>query len=158
MSQTSSGQQQSSRRDRKAANNPIANHYECKDGKWILLMVLASNEVWPDVCQALGIQNLEKDQRFATSKKRTENNRELIEILEKVFITKTRYEWDEILSKYHRIMYSRINERAELTDDPQITENKYLVEYEQPPFGKIKVAGCPIKFYKTPAGIQKSRS
>jgi crotonobetainyl-CoA:carnitine CoA-transferase CaiB-like acyl-CoA transferase len=143
------------RRDRRTVSNPIANYYECKDGKWILLMVLASDVVWPDVCKALGIQDIEKDPRFATSKKRAEHNQELIEILDSVFATKMRDEWDEIIGKYHRIMFSRINELAELADDPQITENKYMVEYEQPPFGKIKVAGYPIKFYETPAGIQK---
>jgi len=142
------------RRDRKSAVNPIANYYECKDGKWILLMVLAADIVWPDVCKALGIQDMEKDPRFENSKKRAENNRELIGILERVFATKTRGEWEEILGKYHRIMYSRINELSELPDDPQITENNYVVEYNQPPFGDVKVAGCPIKFYDTPAGIQ----
>ena len=142
------------RRDRKSAVNPIANYYECKDGKWILLMVLAADIVWPDVCKALGIQAMEKDPRFENSKKRAENNRELIGILERVFATKTRGEWEEILGKYHRIMYSRINELSELPDDPQITENNYVVEYNQPPFGDVKVAGCPIKFYETPAGIQ----
>jgi crotonobetainyl-CoA:carnitine CoA-transferase CaiB-like acyl-CoA transferase len=143
------------RRDRKSVTNPIANYYECKDGKWILLMGLAADIVWPDVCKALNIQDLEKDPRFATSKKRAENNRELIEILDRVFATKTRDEWNEIIGKYHRIMFSRINELTELADDPQIIDNKYIVEYEQPPFGKIKVAGYPVKFYETPAGIQK---
>ena len=141
--------------DRKANPNPLAIPYECQDGKWFLLMVLASDIVWPDVCQALGIQELEKDPRFENARKRAQNNRELVEILDKIFATKARDEWVEIIGKYHRIMFSPVNEALEVAEDPQIVDNKYVVEYEQQPFGKIKTTGCPVIFRETPAGIQR---
>jgi crotonobetainyl-CoA:carnitine CoA-transferase CaiB-like acyl-CoA transferase len=142
------------REDRKTIGNPLANYYECKDGKWICFCILAADIVWPDFCKALDIQHLEKDPRFETTRLRAKNNRELIDILDKTIATKNRDEWVEIVGKYHRIMFSAINEGLDVANDPQILDNKYVVEYEQPSLGKIKSAGCPIKFHKTPAGVQ----
>jgi crotonobetainyl-CoA:carnitine CoA-transferase CaiB-like acyl-CoA transferase len=42
----------------------------------------------------------------------------------------------------------------EVSTDPQIVDNNYVVEYEQPSLGKIKSVGCPINFHATPAGVQ----
>jgi crotonobetainyl-CoA:carnitine CoA-transferase CaiB-like acyl-CoA transferase len=142
------------RADRGQVQNPLTNHYQCKDGKWIGFCILAAEVVWPDFCKAVGIQDLEKDPRFASSRKRAENSRELIGILDKVFVAKTRDEWVAIVGEYHRIMFSRVNEGMEVGDDPQIVQNNYLVEYEQPPFGKIKSTAFPVKFHKTPLGVQ----
>jgi crotonobetainyl-CoA:carnitine CoA-transferase CaiB-like acyl-CoA transferase len=142
------------RGNRKRVTNPLANHYKCKDGKWIVLCILASDVVWPDFCQAVGIQELEDDPRFAATEKRAENNRELIGILDKVFATKPRDEWVEIIGKYKRIMFSPVNEGMDVSDDPEAVYNKYVVDYEQPNLGKLRTVGCPVKFYETPAGIQ----
>ncbi|MFC1533964.1 CoA transferase [Thermodesulfobacteriota bacterium] len=78
-----------------------------------------------------------------------------MEILDGIFATKTRDEWVEIISKYRRIMFSPVNEGMEIADDPQMIENRYVIEYEQPPFGKIKSVGCPVKFHENPAGVQR---
>jgi len=142
------------RRSRKTVANPLANHYQCKDGKWIVLCILAPDVVWPDFCQAVGIQELENDQKFATTEKRAENNRELIGILDKVFIAKPLNEWVKIIGKYKRIMFSPVNEGMDVADDPEAVYNKYVVDYEQSTLGKIRTVGCPVKFYETPAGIQ----
>ena len=139
---------------RTTATNPLVNHYKCQDGKWIVFCALASDIVWPDFCQVIGRPELEKNPRFATTDKRAENCVELIEILDKVFATKPRDEWVELVGKYHRIMFSPVLEGLEVANDPQAVENKYVVEYEQPPIGKIKTIGHPIKFHKTPASIQ----
>ena len=142
------------REDRKSVTNPLANHYKCKDGKWISFCILATDRVWPDFCKAAGIENLEKDPRFESTPSRGKNCRELISILDNVFATRTRDEWVKIVGEYHRIMFSPVNEGLDVASDPQILANNYVVEYEQPSLGKIKSVGCPVKFHKTPAGVQ----
>ncbi len=142
------------REGRKSVSNPLANHYKCKDGKWISFCVLATDIVWPDFCKAVGIENLEKDPKFASTPARAKNCRELIDILDRVFTERPRDEWVKIVGEYHRIMFSPINEGLDVADDPQILDNNYVVEYEQPSLGKIKSVGCPIKFHETPAGVQ----
>jgi crotonobetainyl-CoA:carnitine CoA-transferase CaiB-like acyl-CoA transferase len=59
-----------------------------------------------------------------------------------------------IVGKYHRIMFSAVNEGLDVATDSQILDNGYVVEYEQPGLGKIKSVGCSIKFQKTPDGVQ----
>jgi len=142
------------RADRGMVVNPLTSHYKCKDGKWIGFCILAAGVVWPDFCKAVGIEHLEKDPKFANSKARAENSRELIEILDKIFLTKDRDEWVKIVGEYHRIMFSPVNEGQDVGKDPQIVENNYVTEYEQPGFGSVKTTLYPIKFHETPVGIQ----
>jgi crotonobetainyl-CoA:carnitine CoA-transferase CaiB-like acyl-CoA transferase len=145
------------RGSRKNAANPLANHYKCEDGKWIGFCILASDRVWPDFCKAIGIQELEKDSRFENTEKRTEHCEELIAILDRVFLTKPRDEWVAIVGKYHRIMFSPVNEGIDVGNDTQVTENKYVVDYDIPVLGgKTKVVGYPVKFHETPAGIKSA--
>lgn len=143
------------RGSRKKAANPLANHYKCKDDKWIGLCILASDVVWPDFCKAVGIEGLEKDPKFENTEKRAKHCEELIEILDRVFATKPRDEWVAIIGKFHRIMFSPILEGVEVATDPQATENQYVVEYDFPALGgNTKTVGCAVNFRKTPAGIQ----
>lgn len=145
------------RGDRKTAANPLANQYKCKDGKWIGLCMLASDVVWPDFCKALEIEDMEKDPKYENVDKRAANADELIRILDRIFMKKTRDEWVEIIGKYPRIMFSPILDGLEVANETQALANNYVVEYDFPSLGGItKTVGYPVNFHKTPAGIQKS--
>ncbi len=141
-------------RRRREMLNPIYNHYRCADDKWIALAVLATDRVWPDVCKALAMEELEKDPRFDSTEKRAENCRELIEILDRTFATKPRDEWLVLLRQYRRIICSPILDPLDLVDDPQTMENDYIVELEDHELGRIKQVGCPVTFSETPAQVQ----
>jgi len=130
------------------------NHYKCQDGKWLALSNTAADVVWPDNCKALGIEHLQDDPRFENRIKRQENNKELIRILDEVVATKARAEWLEILKPYRRIMHAPLNDIEDLYIDPQVIENKYIVEQDHPILGKIKVPGFPVNYRITPAAIQ----
>jgi crotonobetainyl-CoA:carnitine CoA-transferase CaiB-like acyl-CoA transferase len=141
-------------RRRREMLNPIYNHYRCADGKWIALAVLASDRVWPDVCKALGMEEMEKDPRFDSTEKRAENCRELIETLDRTFATKPRDEWLQLLRQYRRIICSPVLDPLDLVEDPQTLENDYIVELDDYELGRIKQVGCPVTFTETPAQVQ----
>jgi crotonobetainyl-CoA:carnitine CoA-transferase CaiB-like acyl-CoA transferase len=88
-----------SRTSRKTLKNPLAVHYQCADGKWLLLCEAQSDRFWHPFCSALGIEHLENDPKFATSRDRRHNAPELIGLLDNVFKTRTRAEWINILEK-----------------------------------------------------------
>lgn len=137
--------------------NALANHYKCADGKWILFAEAQSDRFWPDFCCAMGIEELEKDERFATAALRNDNRFELIKMLDKVFKTKNRDDWINALEEKGKgIAFSPVNEPNDLESDPQILSNEYIKEIEHPVLGKTKVIGCPIRFGKTPADINSS--
>ncbi len=134
--------------------NALANHYECADGKWILFAEAQSDRFWHNFCYALGIEELEKDERFATAALRNDNRFELIPILDKVFKTKNRDVWVRALEeKGGGLAYSPILEPEELQFDRQIRDNDYITEINHPVLGKTNVIGCPIRFSRTPADV-----
>ncbi|KPK21237.1 MAG: hypothetical protein AMK69_22220, partial [Nitrospira bacterium SG8_3] len=109
--------------------NALANHYECADGKWILFAEAQSDRFWQGFCSAMGIEELEKDERFATAALRNDNRVELIEILDKVFKRKTRDEWIRALEEKGKgLAFSWVNEPNDLESDQQILSNKYIEE------------------------------
>jgi crotonobetainyl-CoA:carnitine CoA-transferase CaiB-like acyl-CoA transferase len=139
---------------RSEAGNPIYNHYKCKDGKWIVIAHLQPDRYWPNVCKAMGIEELEHDPRFNTIEARHDNGKELVSILDKKFATKTRAEWMEIFKK-ENVIHTPIQSASELFEDPQALANEYIVQVEHPVWGKIKMLGFPWSFHETPASVRR---
>jgi crotonobetainyl-CoA:carnitine CoA-transferase CaiB-like acyl-CoA transferase len=107
---------------RTEAVNPLWNHYKCQDDKWICFAMPQADRYWSDFCKALGIQELEKDSRFANQRVRGKNAGALIAILDKIFAAK-----------------------------PREDANDYVVDYDHPSWGQTKVVGHPVIYSKTPA-------
>ncbi len=66
-------------------------------------------------------------------------------IFDGLFATRPRDEWLKIFAEYD-LFCCGINSVTELANDPQITENDYLVDFEHPTLGKIKIPGYPAHF------------
>lgn len=141
-------------RPKRTDTDPLRNYYQCKGGKWICftLPTLRSG-LWEEFCQAIQRPDLESDARFISFEQRLENCVELISILDGIFATKAREEWDDILEQ-HGFFCAPVNELSELKDDPQITENKYIVDFDHPVFGKVQFPGYPVHFSEASAGPQ----
>lgn len=140
---------------RKRCRNPLTNYYKCADDKWIMLSEPRGGKYWQEFCAAIGIEGLEHDERFNSFKARRDNYAEFIELLDRTFATRTRDEWTSIFSKY-TFGYSPIYDRTDLANEPQLLANDYVVEMEHPAWGKIKTAGFPAQFSKTPASIRSA--
>jgi crotonobetainyl-CoA:carnitine CoA-transferase CaiB-like acyl-CoA transferase len=138
------------RSHRHKAPNPLWNHYKCSDDKWICLAMIQADRYWPDFCKALGIQHLEKDPKFATMASRGKNSEELIAVLDKAFASKPRDEWMSILKNGGDFIYTIVNSINDLPDDPQMLANDYVVPYDHPVWGPVKIVGVPVRFSKTP--------
>lgn len=134
--------------------NALANHYECADGKWILFAEPQSDRFWHDFCAVIGMEELEKDEKFVNAKARNDNRVELTKILDNVFKTKKRDTWLSLLEeKGGGIACTAVREPNELKFDAQITSNDYITDVDHPVLRQIKTIGCPIKFGKTPADV-----
>jgi CoA:oxalate CoA-transferase len=139
------------------SNNPLTNHYKCKDGKWIELSEVQSDRFWHEFCQIMGIEALEHDPLFADSRKRAENRVEAVRKLDEVFVTKTRQEWMRLYEERGvRFAYTPLNECNEVAADPQVIANDYIIDAEHPVLGKVKLVNFPIQFSKTPAQSKSS--
>ena len=73
------------RRPRERALNAVTNHYQCKDGRWLILSLLNEDRQWPTLARCLGREDLVTDPRFATKKDRHARSLELIKIFDEIF-------------------------------------------------------------------------
>src|SRR5258707_7430039 len=76
------------RRCRESALNAMTNHYQCKDGRWIIISLLNEEKQWPAMARCIGREDFITDPRFATKADRHARSAELIQIFDEIFATK----------------------------------------------------------------------
>lgn len=138
---------------RKRAGNPLWNFYETKDKRWLQLAMLQTDRHWHDFCEALEIQHLESDPRFSSHSQRISNNLALIQILDKVFATRTYADWEQRFTGKN-IIRGVVTTFLEQTRDPQLWENEYIVKFNHPVQGEIEVVGMPVQLSESPGQIR----
>lgn len=143
------------RPSRQSMRNPLANHFKCADGEWLLLSEPQADRYWRAFCAAIDHPELENNPRFADTAKRRENSAELNALLDAVFMTRTRAQWMEALeSKGEGLAYSPVLRPTDLAQDRQALENGYVVDIEQADAGAVKMVGSPITFSATPIKVE----
>ncbi len=139
---------------RVTAGNPLYNHYRCKDDKWIAIAHLDPDRYWPNVCKAIGSEDLQNDERFNSIEARGRNAKELVAILDQKFAIRTRDEWVQILSEKGCI-FTPIQTPSEVSKDLQAIANNYFIEVPHPDWGKLKMVGFPWDFSETQASWRR---
>jgi CoA:oxalate CoA-transferase len=149
---TGQDRQAVSRKDRA---NPLMNTYRTKDGRWLYLVGLETNQIyWSRFCQAIGRADLEHDPRFESPVTRmTENQAVLFDILESVFMTKTLDEWRQAFAGAV-FPWAPLQNLPEVVKDPQARANDFFVPLDHPVHGRMEVVASPIKLSQTPATIR----
>src|ERR1700726_293826 len=74
----------SERWPRERALNAVTNHYQCKDGRWIILSLLNEERQWPAFTRCIGREDFVTDPRFATKADRHARSLQLIGILDDI--------------------------------------------------------------------------
>ncbi len=141
------------KQDRTKAANPIFNSYSTKDGRWFQLVMLQSDIQWPDFCRAIDRPDLENDPRFNNMDTREEHCEELIRILDEIFTSKNRDEWERCFRE-NNCIYGRVATPVEVTTDPQAVANGFFAEIHHPSGGEMKVVTTPVKFRQNPASLR----
>ncbi|MFH1349901.1 MAG: CoA transferase [Pseudomonadota bacterium] len=139
-------------RHTRSREHPLRNYYRCQDGPWLMMTLLPPDRHWGSLCRAVGRPELENDPRFDTDDKRLENAEALVAILDEIFASRPRQEWLRIFAEYD-IFSCGVNSIMDLQNDPQVLENGYLVDFEHPTLGRIKLPGYPVHFSESWAGI-----
>jgi CoA:oxalate CoA-transferase len=145
---------QLARHSRSRTKSPFSNFYKCADGKWLIMTETQVYKFWPKFCHAVGLDELIDDPRFKTMPAIRDNAKDMLSILDKTFLTKTRSEWMKILDEEVGLACSPVLDMSELATDRQILENEYIVDFDHPVLGKIKLPGLPVRLSKTPAKIR----
>jgi crotonobetainyl-CoA:carnitine CoA-transferase CaiB-like acyl-CoA transferase len=129
----------------RSQHSPLRNRFQCEDGNWIFGTHHPENKYWAIFCKATGQEALLEDPHFTTDSGSPANYAELNRIFDKVFATKTADEWMEIFLP-QGLMFCSVQNILDVVTDPQAIANEYLVPFDHPVQGRIKIPAYPIKF------------
>ena len=138
------------------AAHPTLTPYQafmCQDNKYINVAV-GSERIWERFCQAMKQEELTRNPEFATNGDRVRNRSKLVPFLQQLFLTRPVHEWVADLQEYS-VPCGPINNLADVFADPQIKTREMFVEMPHPTLGSIKQTGIPIKFSRTPGGLDR---
>jgi hypothetical protein len=134
---------------RDPTDNPLANYYNTKDNRWLLLFHMQSVLYWERFYQAVEQEDLINDPRFSTFEARAENCVALIKILDEILASKTLEEWKPRLSKLD-LIFSPVQRPSEAVVDPQARANGFFMTFDHHIWGPLDLLPAPQKFTKTP--------
>lgn len=117
--------------------------FEASDG-WVMIAV-ASDEMWLNLCKVLKLEDLGNDSRYATPQSRRKHRKELAELLTKVTRQYRARELESLLSEAG-VPSGQLRNIAEVVEDPQVKARDLIDDIEYPGLGKIKVVKNPIFF------------
>ena len=114
--------------------------FATRDGQ--LVLVTIRDAMWEGLCRALGREDWLTEPRYASRPLRAicadEINREVADILR----SRGTQEW-EALFEAHDVLCARVQNYAQLRDDPQIRHMGYFGKTEQTPYGKLPMPNIP---------------
>ncbi len=119
----------SERKPRERALNAVANHYRCKDDRWILLSLLNEEKQFPILARCLGREELITDPRFVTKADRHAHSVELIHEFDTIFATRPLAEWRQALDG-NGLVFGVVGILDDIPTDQQMIENEVLVPFE----------------------------
>ncbi len=111
-------------------------HYQCRDGKWLLLSVAADEWRWEKFKTCFGSPPILDEPRFATSATRDANARELVAILDGLFAGKELKDWRKILDDAG-IIFGIVAETGDIAEDEQVIAAGHLVQFTDAEFKTI---------------------
>jgi len=117
------------RRPRERALNAVTNHYQCRDGRWLILSLLNEDRQWSTLARCLGREDLVTDPRFETKKERHAHSLELIRIFDEIFAGRDLAEWRKILDG-NGLVFGVVGILDDIPGDQQMIDNEVLVPFE----------------------------
>ena len=118
------------------------------------MVAVGTEKLWANFCEALELNHLRQDPRFATNPDRLRHRDELLAILEPLFASQPAGYWLEKL-KETGIPTGPINNVAETIAHPQHQARHFIVELQHPLAGPVKSMGNPIHLSETPPGYHR---
>jgi CoA:oxalate CoA-transferase len=130
----------------------FTNCLKAKDG-WVMLGT-SGTPIWRRFLRAIGREDLKEDPRFKNDRLRYESRQAIQTVVEEWLKDKTVDEAIKILEQA-RVPCSRVNNIAEMVNDPQVAAREMLINMEYPGIGKVPLPGVVIKMSGTPGAIER---
>lgn len=104
---------------------------------------------WSAFCQALGLERIEHDPRFADATLRRAGQRALIPLIEEVTATRPAAHWLAVL-RAAGVPCGEIADYGDVFTDPHLVERGFFVDLDHPRLGTVRALGTPLRFESSP--------
>jgi crotonobetainyl-CoA:carnitine CoA-transferase CaiB-like acyl-CoA transferase len=131
--------------------NPYRKPYASLDG--FISVAPYTDEQWIRFFKISRQDELLGDARFMSASARSQHIEVLYSLLEQIIAKRSNEEWSQLLSQAD-IPFSAVFSLADLVDDPHLASIDFWKEFDHPTEGKIRMAGVPVKFSRTPGEIR----
>ena len=98
--------------------NALTNLYRTRDDRWLQLLLVRDDRLWPVLCKAIGRLDLAEDPRFTARADRRARSLELVKELMPVFAARTYAEWERTFAGTG-IPFGVIGRTADVVQDEQ---------------------------------------
>jgi formyl-CoA transferase len=129
-------------------DNPTYRLYQAGDGEWLFL-ACGNQSFWVKLCQALGLEELAYDPRFASWMLRLDNREVLLPILEARFKSRPRDAWLETL-RTADIPAGPVHTIDDFRRHPLTLHHGLARQYDHLEVGRLTLPGSPLVFARTP--------
>lgn len=136
---------------REESANALVNPYRTRDGRWFFLALVNEERQWPALAAVVGGEELAADPRFRTRDGRHESSRELVKVLDRLFLER---DWDELRPALEEkgVTFGVVGRLQDIPDDPQMHAAGVLVPMNDPAGGAGHVVASPLEI----GGVEKA--
>ena len=124
--------------------------FTTKDGKFLTLSIAHEDYFWHNLCHAIGKEqfaNIPREERW-------QRRDELVAVLKKVLLAKTRDEWVKILTKAD-VPCAPVLSLEEVVTNEHLIQRGVFPEVESTAGKKVKQVAYPAKFSETQPEIRR---
>jgi formyl-CoA transferase/CoA:oxalate CoA-transferase len=125
--------------------------FDAADG--VLVLAVGNDSLWQRFCRAAGLDDLARDERFATNASRVTNYAMLQPVLARLIATRTLDDWIALL-RDSGVPCGGVRSVDEVLRDPQILAREMVAAVDHPALGPIRMLGIPVKLSETPGTVR----
>ncbi len=103
---------------------------------------------WKGLCEALGLQNLIEDERYADASRRLRNREALASKIESITSTRPTQHWLQVLGEAG-VPCAPIEDFGQVFTDPHLLARNYYWDAPHPTVGPVRQLGSPMRFSRT---------
>ncbi len=133
---------------------PLSGVFETTDGAIVMVGAFKENPL-RDICQALGIDDLSADARYATLEQQQAHRPELQAIFRDGFAGNTTAHWLARLDEVD-ILCAPVVTLEDALDAPQTACNRMVVELEPTAGGPVRLVASPIEMSAAPFAVRRA--
>jgi crotonobetainyl-CoA:carnitine CoA-transferase CaiB-like acyl-CoA transferase len=138
-----------------APNNPIHGQFKTADGRYIQFSMLQPGRYWPEVCRALGRDDLIADQRFSSAELLIKNAPEAGAIIREEIRSRTLAELAVLLQDMDA-PWAIVQNSLEVGQDPALRANGYIQSFEDADGVERELVANPVQFDETPPTLTRA--